>query len=48
MKNLIYSYTVVGGPWKSNATLEKSLKNGYNYLYEPWYFFDNSFMAIAW
>ena len=26
---------LVGGPWKSNVVLEKSLKNGCNYLYEP-------------
>ena len=31
---------LVGGPWKFNLvleSLEKSLKNGCNYLYEPWY-----------
>ena len=26
---------LVGGPWKSNVVLEKSLKNGCNFLYEP-------------
>ena len=25
-----------GGPWKSNVILENSLKNGGNFLYEPW------------
>ena len=27
---------LVGGPWKSDVVLEKSLKNGCNLLYEPW------------
>ena len=27
---------LVGGPWKSNVVLEKSLKDGCNFLYEPW------------
>ena len=26
---------LVGGPWKSNVILEKSLKIGCNFLYEP-------------
>ena len=30
---------LVGGPWKSNVVLEKSLKNGCNFLYEPWHWF---------
>ena len=27
---------LVSGPWKLNVVLEKSLKNGCNFLYEPW------------
>ena len=27
---------LVGRPWKSNIALEKSLKNGCNFLYESW------------
>ena len=26
---------LLGGPWKFNVVLEKSLKNGWNFLYEP-------------
>ena len=26
---------LVSGPWKLNVVLEKSLKNGCNFLYEP-------------
>ena len=35
---------LVGGPWKSDVVLEKSLKNGCNLLYEPW-FLTELFMA---
>ena len=26
---------LVGGPWKANVALEKSLENSYDFLYEP-------------
>ena len=26
---------LLGGPWKFNVVLEKSLKNGWHFLYEP-------------
>ena len=37
---------LVGGPWKSNVVLEKYLKSGRNFFYEPWLNMASTFYLI--
>ena len=39
---------LVDGPWKSNVVLEKSLKNGSSFLYEPWNYACEKHKKLLW